>query len=192
MNQAAEQLPLKSIVGQLRMLCERHRTGTFLIATSDNRSARFVLERGQVLSASYARLQGLQAVEAIRGVSGGRCSFHTQVMMRRNGEQNLPDSAGLLEMLETGAMAVPPSPESERNDVQESELSPSMLKDVLESELADFVGPMASLICDEHLQSLPIPARKADVAVLIDRIALETGDSRKAAQFRERVMSKLD
>ena len=51
-------------------------SGTFLIATQDNASCRFALERGRLTHCSFSRLHGEAALIAFTTIQAGRHSFN--------------------------------------------------------------------------------------------------------------------
>lgn len=66
---------LNTILTALRTRMIQKKSGTLFIATDDNASARFSLDKGQLTHCSYKRLKAQEAVEAFCGITGGRYSF---------------------------------------------------------------------------------------------------------------------
>ncbi|HET7343160.1 MAG TPA: hypothetical protein VFL90_16965 [Methylomirabilota bacterium] len=56
---------------------------------------------------------------------------------------------------------------------------------IVEAELAERLGPMAQLVCGEHL------AAASGVNDLVERLAREIHDGDKAARFKERARERL-
>ena len=64
------------------------------------------------------------------------------------------------------------------------------VRPLIERELAEFLGPMAPVICDEHLAGLR-GLGSPEIAELVAGIAREIGDPAKEARFTERVLSQI-
>jgi hypothetical protein len=62
---------------------------------------------------------------------------------------------------------------------------------LIEPELTEFLGPMAELICQEHLARLTALNSPQQFTRLVEAIAKEIGDSTKEVQFKQRVLSSF-
>lgn len=72
---ATEYYPASLIWSQLTVLLQEKQTGTFLIATAENTSGRFALEKGRITHCAYQRYHGEEAAQALVLLQYGRCSF---------------------------------------------------------------------------------------------------------------------
>jgi hypothetical protein len=68
---------------------------------------------------------------------------------------------------------------------------PDSLRATIERELAEFLGPMAALICEEHFARAGGPDSPTSLVHLVEAIAQEIRDPAKEAEFRRRVLSNL-
>lgn len=66
---------LNTILTALRTRMIQKKSGTFFIATDDNASARFALDKGQLTHCSFKRENGQAAVDAFITLTAGRYSF---------------------------------------------------------------------------------------------------------------------
>jgi hypothetical protein len=64
------------------------------------------------------------------------------------------------------------------------------LRPLIERELAEFLGPMAGLICQEHLADRT-HLDPLEIAKLVEAIAKEIGDPAKEERFKQRVVAQL-
>lgn len=148
-----------SLMAELHGLCAARRTGTLMIVAENNSLAQFVLERGDIVSVTCRGRRGQEAFEAIRQMTTGRARFHEgaslapKVPLPSTPEVLMALGAGKVEDLrlhvETGSVSsqevqvpVPTRPRVV--------LTPAV-QAVLESNLAMFIGPMATLVCADHL-----------------------------------------
>jgi hypothetical protein len=65
------------------------------------------------------------------------------------------------------------------------------IRPLLERELAEFLGPMAGMICQEYLAGHPGLGSPQETTRLVEAIAREIGDPAKEAHFKQRVLSQL-
>jgi len=179
-------LGYRELIGEVRRLSAEGRTGTVFITTSDNHSVRFVLRGGTISAVGFGLQTGLAAVTSIARITGGRLSF-SDGLLQHESQAELPPTAELLTLLggaagdtgDGGAAATGPMPTS---------LNRSSA--ILEAELVEYLGPMARVVCNEHLTRA---ARSGATSLndVIESLARELGDRDKAARFTERVRARL-
>nr|MDQ2693997.1 hypothetical protein [Pseudomonadota bacterium] len=146
MDQDNAYKPLPLLVDELRRLHRQRRTGTLFIATEDNQLLRAGLQDGEIISLSFRNRRGADALNPARQIRAGRARFEPGMLMPCHGQQPLPPTPQLLDYLSGGdapPAAAPPVSGGGLSELQRT---------VLEEELADAIGPMAAIVCAEHLQ----------------------------------------
>lgn len=181
-------LPHAGIVDALQSLCGAKRSGIMFIITADNHVAQFILRSGEIVGLSHRLLRGLDALHSMRTFAAGRYRFVEEPVDRT--DPGLPPTLDLLALLipEHPAPAEPPqstSPTSSMTQALES------VRSLIEPELTEFLGPMAGLICQEHLARLPALTSPQHFTRLVEAIAKEIGDSTKEAQFKQRALASF-
>jgi len=68
-------LSLASILDELKSHLIQQHTGTFFIASSDNTSARFGINKGEIIFCCCQRFNGREAVQAVHKITAGKFSF---------------------------------------------------------------------------------------------------------------------
>lgn len=173
------------LIAALKSLCRARDSGTMYIATPDNQFARIVLKDGEIISLSFRTKNGAEALPLIRGIAGGRFKFSAG-QMSADEEHMLPagfDAMRLLVSDEVGAgggadRAVP---------ADRMVRAPK----IIEQQLAEFLGPIAGIVCEEYLTKLGAPRSTTDLNDLLEALAREIGDPIKARRFKEQVWVKL-
>ena len=185
MTQDQPELSYFELINQLQVLSSQKRTGTMFIATDENRSIRFILREGQIISMALGRDRGYAAVPGIRATRRGRFSFSEGTLFRSDGEQELPKPEQLLELLAGAADA----PHAEID----SSLPISLLKlrEILEAEVTEYLGPMGAVVCEEILEEMTGANGIGEVGELLDRMAQEIGDDAKAQLFKAAVQQRI-
>jgi hypothetical protein len=160
------------------------RSGTLFIITADNHVAQFILRNGEIVGLSYRLVRGLDALPSLRTFTAGRYRFVEEPIARTDpGLPPTPDLLALLTPEHAGSGESPPSsPPPHMKQACES------ARALIEPELTEFLGPMAALICQEHLARLPVLTSLHHVTRLVEAIAKEIGDPTKEAQFTQRVL----
>ncbi len=176
-------IPFGEIVSELKRLCAKRVTGTLFIATKANRSAQIILDHGEIVFLYFFNKQGEEALELMSTIRAGRYRFQDGPVSRRG---SLPSTTVILEFLASGQMV---TSQASENQVSEDRTSGSGLSDkqksVLESCLAGFIGPMAGIICDDHL------GVATDVQSAIEALAAEIPSPAQAVKFRAMAQEKL-
>ena len=199
MNPEPATLSYDQLLTELGELCSAKRTGTMFIATTDNQSARIGLRQGEIISLVFRTQRGLAALDHIRKITAGRFSFSDAVVDRVS-SADLPGTSDLLEML-SGVDAPPPAatPRSV-SSVPARAIAPAAappvaqlakVQAVIEAELTEFVGPIAPLLCREHVARAAAAGPPWDLPALVEAVSHEIGDRAKEDRFRQQALARL-
>ena len=197
------------LLSELGALCSAKRTGTLFIATTDNQSARIGLRQGEIVSLGFRTQRGLEALDQIRKITAGRFSFSDTVVDRVL-SADLPDTSDLLEMLSGGDSPAPPPPAIPAaslavtaravGPVPTRAVAPAAAppvaqlvkaQAVIEAELTEFVGPIAPLLCREHVARAAAAGPPWDLPALVEAVSHEIGDRAKEDRFKQKTLARL-
>lgn len=172
-------IPFSEIVSELRRLCSARATGTMFIATMANSSAQIILDRGEIVFVYFFNKRGEEALELMSTtILAGRYRFQEGAVTRRI---PLPSTDVILQSLLSGQKIV--------NQVSKQQPTGPGLsqeqKNVLETCLAGYIGPMAGILCEDHLSDA------ADLKTAVDALVAEIPSLEQAEKFRAMVMEKL-
>lgn len=182
-------LTYSQLLGELWRLCAAKRTGTMFITTIDNHSARFALREGEIVSLGFGLKRGIEAIPLLRKIAGGRFTFSAEILA--TGETGtLPSTSELLDRLAEGAtpLASPPSPPA---PAQPDPARLQRVQQLIEPVLAEYIGPMAAIICREYVLGASNLSQPDELRDLIEAIAKEIRDPAKEAQFKQQVLARL-
>jgi hypothetical protein len=184
------------LVKELDALCAAQRTGTMFIATTDNQSARIGLREGAIVSVVFRTRRGLEAADHLRKITGGRFSF-SETIVDRVASDDLPPTSALLALLAGEASPLPPRaprpapPPAAPAPPAAVRAALSQAQSTIEAELMEFVGPIASVLCREHIARAASAGPPFDWPALVDAIAREIGDRAKEERFKQQVLTRL-
>lgn len=192
-----DNLPFSEILKQLDQLCKQKATGTLSLTTSTNRSAQVAIENGEVVFLFYSGKMGEAALAAMATIDSGRFRFQENSLPSRR--MTLPATATLLARLKSGAAV--PSPSSNSAAIGSgSAVTPAVStaappriassltaeqKQILERCLAEHIGPMAAIICEDQLRGA------VSVEEALDALAAEVPTPAAAEQFRKMVLARI-
>ncbi|NEX20408.1 hypothetical protein G3480_08815 [Thiorhodococcus mannitoliphagus] len=177
-------LSFSEITKALSQLCSDGATGTLFVATDANRSAQVKLNRGLILYVSYANKRGEEALDLIPSISAGRYRFQEGSI--GGAQMDLPTTASILARFEQAAAATDAAdPAGESDAAKATQALGQREREILRSCLAEFVGPIAELVCDDHFD------HAADLRSAIDALATEISSDPMAQQFRAMVAKQL-
>ena len=174
------------IVRQIKSLSKKRETGTLFITTKANRSAQIMLEDGRVVYLSCCNKRGRDALTRLKEIQGGRFRFQPGRPMARPME--LPPTSELIEELRRAAgLSTPSSDGRRRGGGQNTVLRISAAqRSELEAALTSYIGPVASIICEEALDTAP------DLATAVDVMAAEIPVEENAVRFREAALRGME
>jgi hypothetical protein len=194
----------RQLMRELGALCAAGRTGTMFIATTDNHSARIGLRQGDIVSLVFRTQRGLEALDHLRKITAGRWSFSDAVVDRATNAE-LPRTADLLALLLGDEPPLPPAvrpvpapaaaatagPPSPAVAVIPEDPQLARARAAIEAELTEFVGPIAPLLCREHIARAAAAGPPWDWTQLVDAVAHEIGDRAKEERFKLQALARL-
>ncbi len=175
-------IPFPSIVAELRQLCREQRSGLLLITTDKHRLAQFNLDKGEIVFVSFQGKRGEHVLPLLRQIQGGQFRFKEKTVSTFS--DPLPPTEAILSYLgggngdvETVGAATSAKPPNEG--------LPENIKAILERALAEFIGPIAAIVCAEHLQTAK--DLESAIAVLADHVP----NPEHASRFKNEVRAKI-
>ena len=171
-------IPFSEIVAEIKKLCAQKVSGTLFVATKANRSAQLILDKGEIVFIYFFNKRGEEALELMSTIGAGRYRFQEGAVSRRD---PLPSTDSILQSLSGGQNIAASASENRSTDFALSQEQ----KDVLETCLAGYIGPMAGIICEDHLDMV------ADLEAAIDALVAEIPSPEQAEKFRMIVLDKL-
>lgn len=181
MNQ--DYIPFSQIVVEIGRLCKQRATGTLFIATKANKSAQIVLDKGEIVFIFFSSKRGEEALALMSTIRAGRYRFQEGGVIPRR--LPLPSTEAILKKLEGGTVEEASLPENRNMTQDVAGLLSQEQKHALESCLAECIGPMAAIICEDHLSA----AKPLEETV--DALAAEIPSAGQAQKFRELVAARL-
>lgn len=174
-------LPFAQVVEEIRQLCRKEATGSLFISTDCNRSAHMILAKGKIVFIYYFNLHGIEALDAMGEIANAR--HHFQEGMITDQRTPLPPTGEILNTLtEIKTQSAPqaddfvPAPVFECSAEQRS---------VIETCLAEYIGPVAPIICDDILKSV------LTLDTALEKLAEEIPSEEDARQFLKAVQAQL-
>jgi hypothetical protein len=154
------------------------------IATMANSSAQIMLDEGEIVFLYFFNKRGEEALELMSTILAGRYRFQEGAVTRRT---PLPATDAILKSLLSGQKVA--AGQKILNKLGERQPAGPGLsqeqKNVLESCLAGFIGPMAGILCEDHL------GHATNLKAAVEALVAEIPSAEQADQFRAMVMEKL-
>lgn len=195
-------LPYATIIETLEQHCAARHSGTLFITSQSNASIRFILIDGRIVSMAQRRELGLEALDSIKQMQSGRLRFTPGLMYSPDGQQHLPNTAELIELLLDPDDSTYESSNSSDPvtlfEISEDNLVPAAgtidkrtVRMVVEFQLTEIVGPMASIICDEHFASAGNYLHQIEIVLLLKSISAEIGDDNLQREVEIKLFGKF-
>ena len=183
----------KEIIWKLRHICDAGDTGTFSVATRENHYASISIKDGQIIGVAYRQSKGRAALENIRKVRAGHCTFAPGVLRYSEADALLPSSNALFEFLgiseinpATAVKITEPASKTEPSENQNG-----VARQAIEVVATEYLGPMAVIICEEHFARVGYLNNEANLQSVLEGIAGEVGDEAKGEEFKKGVIARL-
>ena len=185
-----ETVTFAEIVSQLKSICNGKKTGTMFITSQLNRSAQIMVENGSIVYLYYFNKRGHDALMLLPEIQSGRYRFQEGSIPSMRTPSLVTDdvlrylSAASGELEEASNSPVEVSNRTEQKSAVMVSLSDEQ-KRILEEGLAIYIGPMASFICEDHLE------KAGDVVSAIERLAAEIPEEGQAKSFSAEMLQRL-
>lgn len=169
--------PLQTALKEIELLCEKARSGVAYLISDDNRLAQVHLRKGAVVTAIYRNKRGKDALEHIRSIRS--CSFRFDEKVAPSASVDLSTAAffSYFEFGSTPGASATVADSSWAEQTSQLGLS-AEARLALEITLKKYIGPIASIVCEECFDQLN------DAASVIDALAKEVPTQAEAVKFR--------
>ncbi len=196
-----ELLSYGDLIAALNQFVGEQRTGTMFIVTESNHSARIALENGRIVSCTYTLYRGLDAIVHIRHIRFGTYTFSdgifnsvaeiplpsTQDLLRDLGMTVGPDTVSRQASAETRQASIPAA----AGVATDMAVSGKALWNIVVSELAVYLGPVASFAAAEYERDLRSATSGERVLAILAKLALEIPEPARAQEFKKRAMARI-
>jgi len=173
---------VKNSIVELKRLCQEARTGIFFITTAENHIAQISLDGGAIVFLVFLGRQGFEAVPLLQGIRVKHTRF-TETTVSVPVESSLPTTADILSFLEV-ANEMPVSATVEATDSVSDRGLSEAIRELLQEELAEIIGPMAMRVCQRRLAGI------ADLKTAIQTLG-EVLEAEQINQFQAGVLRRL-
>lgn len=179
MAQSQTNVPLAILITELRGLCNAKQTGHFIIMTARKRPAIFKLFQGHIISISHATQSGVEALALLAQEDMGTSTFVELTAQGAPPTTHLSNAEVFRRLggVPTVAAAVRPTAPAPQRTLSSRDYV------ALETTLANYIGPIAQLICRQTLET----ANSFEAAVAL--LTREIPDKHQAAAFAAAVRS---
>ncbi len=164
---------LSEMINEVRRLCEKKASGMLFFNGDNAHLAQIGFKEGKVVSLSCMKKQGMEAIPLIRQIQSGWFRFATMEMPEQS---LLPSTTDVLAVL-SGTLASPVG------RVATSEILDQRKVEILQSLLAQYIGPIASILCSQ-LNGMPLESA-------LDMLEKEIDNPQNAKRFKETARQNL-
>lgn len=176
---------LESFLQELQQTCAEQKTGVFFLVSKDKRSAQLSFLDGKAVYAMSQGKKGREAVVLIAHMEIDRHRFQEGAIPPTRAE--MPSCEELLRLLQEGGnvkqVGSKQSPARSGEATRQTVFSDQQ-KAIIQDVLAECIGPMAIILCEEHFAV----SHSAEDA--IERLVQELPAS-QVETFRTQVQRKL-
>lgn len=190
---SAQPVSLTGFTSVLEQLCQEGRTGTFHLATDLNHTAAVTLKAGQIVGVRYRISRNLAALQELLKAKSLTYRFEAKEPLEQ-ASSDLPETQAVLAQLKAAlaGQSFTPQPATQPVIASSSVTTtspvkqlPSSVKVLLESALAEHIGPMASIVAQGVFN------KTGDAVEALAALAAKVPDPSRAQRFKQEVEKKL-
>ncbi|MDS4020284.1 MAG: hypothetical protein RKR03_07215 [Candidatus Competibacter sp.] len=166
---------IRDLINEIRRLSQEKVTGTLFITGDNNRLAQIGFSEGKIILLSCQNQRGMEAIPLIQQIPSAWFQF---VKTRVSGDYSLPATAEILAALGGGVVS------SSTVNAAPVLISEQILA-IVQDTLAEYIGPIALLLCNDRLRNA------TSLEAALDVLAKEISNPQTAQQFKDKVRKKL-
>ncbi len=208
---------LREIAERLQHVCHAKETGTAYIITSDNASVKIVIQAGEIVAINFRNKMNQEAIPLLASIQQGRYTFLKDLADMKGLSTTLDTQAILGQWLNdtvsdplSSRPVAPPSrstkpafvPPSNTSNTSESSLLPpkpftatngqfAAIMGLIEQELVKFVGPCATIICQDYFEQLEKANQSPDLNIILEQVSVDIDDPAKRLKFKQTIKLEL-
>lgn len=168
-----QNISFSEMIDEIRRLCGEKASGMLFFNSDSGHLAQIGLAGGKIISLSCLKKQGLEAIPLIQKMRSGRFRFAAMDIPEKS---SLPSALDILEALSEESNS------PDKSVVASEVLSPKKVE-ILQGILAEYIGPIALLICNQLLGT--------SLESALDTLAQEIANPQQARQFKEKARRSL-
>ena len=185
------------LMGYLNQLCREKADGTLFISTDKNHSVRFELHNGYITFCNYRSKRDHDAIKLIKAVKSCKYKF-----IPGSSEPKDKDTARRSDLYTALFEKTLPLPKEMKSVSTADSISPTASPpletgtigkavETIAKELANFIGPVAKMICDEYINSIGQARSTHELIAMVESVATEIGDSAQEKQFIKAALGSI-
>jgi len=173
------------MVALIERMIAGQQSGTLIIRDQSGHAIMIAIEEGRVISLSSSNRRGADALPGILEFESGTYSLNPLVL--GHAQDDLPDTASLLDVLQTGAGTAPPrraaaAPAKAPAQVVNA-VAAQAFTDRVAKMLINHLGPIGPLLCEKTLSSIGGIKSLRDAETLLHRLAEEIPEEKERQVF---------
>ena len=193
------ELTYPELISEIRRFSSEKQNGTIFITSTTGHLARIVLNQGIITYLIFdGSHKGLEAIAYIQAIKLARLQF-VGGSFESYQASTLPSTDEILAQLSSATKKTVKKgnlPTSTKiTPTKGSDLSTSNDLDkaieYIKNTLADYIGPIANVICDDYLQQIKPHNTKNDLTVMIATLAFEIENPDEQEQFKSNLREKI-
>jgi hypothetical protein len=173
--------PLSVLYEKIKTLNKNKATGTLFAVTKKNNSLQILFNEGEIEIITFKNEQGREALEKIALINGIQFKFMKDFIPKKK-KVELPDTSEIISII--GKFVG--NHENENDTKKDNPLFTEEQFDAVKNILIDYVGPMATLLCEEYCNT------NYDINELIKKLAEEIPYEEQAIDFMEKCKKTLN
>ncbi len=187
-----QRIDYDALISTLHQFCLEKQTGTLFVSTDDNRSVRFALDNGRIISCIHGRTRGKEAIPLITAIKSGRYSFNSCLFDKQQDTDFLPSTEELLLNLGLSLEAIEQADNHTKtpttNIPEVTTIPPphDFLR-FIEEQLALLLGPLGSTICNLYAERIQNATSHEDFCNIVNIITEAIGNTEIEEQFRLKI-----
>ena len=178
-------LAYPEFMAQVFRLSSEKRTGTIFITSDDSHLVRMVLNEGKITYLVFdTKFRGYDAIPLIQAIKMGRLQFAEGVFETAQ-EVPLPSTEDIFQIFYENYT---------NEETTQATQTPPNLKDIIEhikKALANYIGPIAMIVCDEHIERVGSLKTVGDIFIMLEAVAPEIEELKEQEIFKKQVKEDM-
>ncbi len=191
------ELTYPELISEIRRLSLEKQNGTIFITSTDGHIVRIVLNEGTITYLIFdSNYIGSEAIPYIQAIKFARLQF-VSGSFESHQAGTLPSTKEIFSQL--SAVKIIPKKSSDfststkitPNNQLSTSIDLNKAIEYIKITLADYIGPIANVLCDDYLKQIKPNNTKKDLTVMIETLALEIDKPDEQEKFQDNLRKKI-
>ncbi len=177
----------RELINEIISHFDKKTSGSLFLFAKDNMLIRIILDQGRIIAMACGNNRGMDVIPKIQSITSCRLRVSMNKTLKEG--DALPSTQDIINQLQSKSELNPSNANGPIKNITSDQIERAL--NIIESELIEFLGPMGSIVWEEHMEEMGKLVSADGFESLINQLAEEIGNTEKINTFKKNIKSKI-